>query len=221
VKQKSNFKDFTLIELLVVIAIIAILTSILLPGLKKAKEAAKTAICQNNVKQIYTVFLNYSTDQNGLVPISHYWFKIVGGYQGIYPLTEENSMWICASGLPNQKQAYFDTYGNWSGFGSVIRWRSGYGINWYWDKQVDAGHYSLKKINSFKNPASKFLLVDGGGMSTTISCCREDETWYSAKAGMPHNGNVSVLLFPEGHSSKMKLPLKGDWSPKVEPWDLP
>jgi prepilin-type N-terminal cleavage/methylation domain-containing protein/prepilin-type processing-associated H-X9-DG protein len=60
--RKCQIKGFTLIELLVVIAIIALLLSILMPSLQKAKKIAQTVVCSSNMKQLALASLVYAAD---------------------------------------------------------------------------------------------------------------------------------------------------------------
>ena len=62
--MKRKLRAFTLIELLVVIAIIALLISILLPSLSRARELSKRLVCASNIKGIGTSAKIYANDNN-------------------------------------------------------------------------------------------------------------------------------------------------------------
>jgi prepilin-type N-terminal cleavage/methylation domain-containing protein/prepilin-type processing-associated H-X9-DG protein len=111
-KQRTRRKPhaFTLIELLVVIAIIAILAAILFPVFAQAREKARQATCQSNLKQVGLGFNMYAQDYDENLPYNYHYDKVRARLwwweDDIQPYTKNYKIFVCPSADPKIVYTY-------------------------------------------------------------------------------------------------------------------
>jgi len=205
---------FTLIELLVVIAIIAILAAILFPVFARAREKARQASCQSNLKQIGLAFLMYAQDYDERI----FFYSNGGGWfdcplaplvtpassaEQIYwgnflaPYAKNRQIWCCPSA------GSVDTF---SGLNADKVRNSTYGLN---------GYVENKTLAVVVTPAEKIVahdswearLDDNGDMycpaaNETINLTQHRGDPARIKEYWRHNDSANVLYF-DGHVKTM------------------
>lgn len=227
-----NQKAFTLIELLVVVAIIAILISILLPAVGKAREQAKALVCLTNARTIGNAYLTYSMNYQDYLPgpfnCTNYttstgdWYwpdRVLSTYTGNPGRAKSNNKnwndcYRCPSDSYYMNEEVYYPKPNWK---RAVRYD--YGINWFF---AEAQYYDMStgtyaswlgkppaKVTTADQPSKTFLVAENYCHSITSPNAIPPADATGNYAFAFRHLNKSSVTYLDGHSesvSRGKVP---------------
>lgn len=225
---------FTLIELLIVIAMIAILASMLLPALNRARETARSSSCKSNVRQLGMAFLYYASDFGDMLP--KWYFS--GGTVGLYwtaNLSLNNYLprksFLCPGRtVPHPSEA---SYAKWSDGKTYTKeewfWLlPDYGYNTYFlggsQNDICGGVPAL--LSGVKNPSGKVMAADSarnpaditGNLGRFSGYCKIVPAYTASDsiAWPRHNGETECnVVWVDGHASGVRSAANGETGAKA------
>lgn len=184
---RRTSRGFTLIELLVVIAIIAILAAILFPVFARARENARRASCQSNLKQIGLGLLQYSQDYDEIMVAN---WNGNNGWEPSTPVAPQKYKWMDAIFPYVKSEQIFDCpshsqYGGGDdGNGKYIHFQR-YGTGGLPTSGTNYGSYGINQAYWGCNPNCA-PASDGGGADPTALAAVSDPAgtiWVSETMG--------------------------------------
>ncbi len=194
-------RGFTLIELLVVIAIIAILAAILFPVFARARENARKANCQSNLKQITHAALMYAQDYDETFAMhrcacDNGWQKWDCSFQAYLPYTKNYHVYVC----PSAPTPYSDCVRlQWGPDHWLTR------IGYAWNIKAEG-----QNIATFRQVADTVLCGDsqvGHGYFGNCDPANPNARcpWDRVALGARHMDDQLNIGFADGHVKTMKL----------------